>query len=307
MRSYLDHASTSPVRPSALEAMTSYLSAPVGDPGRIHAEGMTARVTLESARKQVAELLGARPREVVFTSGATESITAATFGALSRDQARSHVVASRIEHSAVREASERAWVPGVEATWVGVDGNGVVDPEEMIAAIREDTAVVHIQLVNHEVGSHQRVEPIIEHCRGVGVLVHVDAAQAIGRVEVDFKELGADLMSVSGHKFGAPPGTGALLVRRGLRIPPLLLGGDQERARRAGMENVPAIVGMAAAATETAEKWQEESQRCALLSTRIRDWAEEKEGIVAYGQRPLLAPHIVCLGIEGLEIGRAHV
>lgn len=300
-RSYLDHASTSPVRPSAIEAMSSYLATPVGDPGRIHSEGMTARVTLENARKQVAELLGARTREVVFTSGATESITAATFGALTRDGDRSHVVASLIEHSAVREASERKWIPGVTVSWVGVDRYGVVDPDAIIGTIRDDTALVHVQMVNHEVGTTQHVEAIVEHCRDLDVLVHVDAAQAVGKIPIDFKDLGADLMSVSGHKFGAPPGVGVLLVRRGLRIPPLLRGGDQERARRAGMENVPAIVGLAAAAADTMANWEEEARRCQLLSSRIREWAESSDGITAYGREPYLSPHIVCLGIEGME------
>lgn len=301
MRAYLDHASTSTVRPSAIEAISTYLASPAGDPGRIHSEGMTARVALETAREQIAALLGARTREVVITSGATESITAATFGALSREPDRSHVVASVVEHSAVREASERNWVPGVSVSWVGVDGDGVVDAEAMIAAIRDDTALVHIQLVNHEVGSTQPVEAIIEHCRDLDVLVHVDAAQAVGKISVDFKSLGADLMSVSGHKFGGPPGVGVLLVRRGLRIPPLLRGGDQERARRAGMENVPEVVGLAAAAVDTAENWEQEARRCRDLSNRVRSWADSNDGITAYGRDPDLAPHIVCLGIEGME------
>lgn len=301
MRSYLDHASTSPIRPAALKALSSYLEEPAGDPGRIHSEGMTARVALETARQDVADFLGARPREVVFTSGATEAITAATFGALARDDARSHVVASLVEHSAVREASERAWVPGVDVSWVGVDQNGVVDPDQIIGAIRENTALVHMQLVNHEVGSRQPVETVIEHCREIDVLVHVDAAQAVGHIEVDFKKLGADLMSVSGHKFGGPPGVGALVIRRGLRIPPLLRGGDQERARRAGMENVPAVVALAAAANDAAESWPTEAALCASLSARVRQWAEGEDGVVAYGTDPHLAPHIVCLGVDGME------
>lgn len=301
MRVYLDHASTSKVRPAAIEAMTAYLAGEAGDPGRIHAEGMAARVALEQAREQVAGLLGARPREVVFTSGATEAITSASFGSLTKQEGRRHVVLSKVEHSAVRESSERQWVAGVAVSHVDVDSHGVVDPDAVIAAIRSDTALVHIQWVNHEVGSLQPVAEVVNHCREVGVLVHVDAAQAVGQLAVDFKGLGADLMSVSGHKFGGPPGTGALLVRRGLRIPPLLLGGDQERARRAGMENLPSLVGLGAAAESTAATWQEEASCSSNLTKRIREWAEATDGVVAYGRDPDLAPHIACLGIDGLE------
>lgn len=301
MRVYLDHASTSRIRPAAIRAMTAYLQAEAGDPARIHAEGMAARVALEQAREQVADLLGARPREVVFTSGATEAITAASFGSLTKREDRRHVVLSRVEHSAVRESSERQWVPGVTVSFVEVDSDGLVDVDAVVSAIRSDTALVHIQWVNHEVGSLQPVAEVVGHCREVGVLVHVDAAQAVGQVPVDFKELGADLMSISGHKFGGPPGTGALLVRRGLRIPPLLLGGDQERARRAGMENLPSLVGLGAAAQSAAATWHQEAKNSVGLTTRIRRWAAARDGVVSYGRIPDLAPHIVCLGIEGLE------
>lgn len=301
MRLYLDHASTSPMRPAAIAALTEYLGTAAGDPGRIHTEGMTARVALEEAREKLASLVGARPREVVFTSGATEAISAACFGALTKTPERRHVVLSRIEHSAVRESSERPWVPDTSCTYVEVDRDGVVDAAELIAAIRPDTALVQIQWVNHEVGSLQPVAEVVEHCRQAGALVHVDAAQAVGHVEVDFRALGADLLSLSGHKFGGPPGTGALVVRRGVRLAPLLLGGDQERARRAGMENVPAFVALGAAAEEVASTWRDEAATAQALSNRIRAWAADFPGVVAYGRAEALAPHIVCLGIEGME------
>jgi len=167
--------------------------------------------------------------------------------------------------------------------------------------VRDDTALVHVQWGNHEVGTCQPVEEVVRRCRERGVLVHVDAAQAAGRLPISFGELGADLLSVSGHKLGAPPGTGALLVRRGLRLPPLLVGGDQERARRAGMENVPALIGLGAAAEELATSLPAERVRCERLAGRIVDWAAGAEGVQLLGHPTERLPHLVCLGLEGVE------
>ncbi len=302
IRSYLDHASTSPVRPTALDAMVAQLGPVDGstgaDPGRIHHEGMMSRVALETAREQLAALVGARPREVVFTSGATESIAAAHFGALERGGAGSGVVASVVEHSSVRSWAERS---GAEPHSPGVDHLGRIDPDELMDHVDDRTAIVDVQWGNHEVGTLQPVAEIVQRCRERGVLVHVDAAQAVGHVPVDFAELGADLLSLSGHKFGAPPGSGALLVRRGVRLAPLLVGGDQERARRAGMENVPAAVGLGAAATELLTSLDAEQSEARRLTARIVDWAATTDGVVVLGDPLGRLPHLVCLGIEGIE------
>jgi cysteine desulfurase len=309
-RHYLDHASTSPLRPEARDAMVAVLDG-IGfeglvpaDPSRIHAEGMAARVAVEQAREQVAGWLGARPREVVFTSSATEAIAAATWGAVRDHDGAGHVVVSAVEHSAVREASAAAAAAtGGSVTVVGADHSGRIDPVEVAGAIRADTALVHVQWGNHEVGTRQPVAEVVAECRARGVLVHIDAAQAAGHDTIAFDDLGADLLSVSGHKVGGPPGTGALLVRRGLRLTPLLVGGDQERARRAGLENVPALAGLGACAARLADPAQAEAEVAAALAhtRRVLDAVPDLDGVAIYGDPVDRLPHLVCLGVAGIE------
>jgi cysteine desulfurase len=299
-RHYLDHASTSPTRPSAAAAMLECLRTTTGDPSRIHAEGMRARVAVEQAREQVAAFVNARPREVVFTSGATEAIAMVSWGAAERGR---RVLLPAVEHSAVREsAAAFGRAQAGELLTIGVDRVGRVDPDEILASVTDDTAVVHVQLANHEVGTLQPVEAVIAGCRERDVLVHVDAAQAVGHVPVDFHGLGADLVSISAHKFGGPPGAGALLVRRGLRLRPLLVGGDQERARRAGYENVPAIVGFGAACASLDEaSLAAEAEHQRALTQRVIDAVATLDGVRAYGDPVERAPHLVCLGIDDIE------
>ncbi len=323
-RAYLDHASTSPLRLAARDDMVAALDGIIGDPGRIHEEGMTARAALEHARQQVADLLGARSREVVFASGATESIATAVWGGAARSGG-GHQVVTAVEHSAVRLAAERAG----DVTVVPVDRNGRVSADDVLAAIRPETAAVHVQWGNHEVGTIQPVTEVVAACRERKVLVHVDAAQAAGRVPIAFDALGADLLSISGHKLGGPAGTGALLVRRGLRLTPLLVGGDQERARRAGLEPMAALIGLGAACAELAAPHdtslfdtpsdpdtvpgtsstpgrlmttlEVEAEEAGRWTDRIRAIATAIDGVTVYGDPEHRLPHLVCLGIDGIE------
>lgn len=301
-RSYLDHSSTSPLRPEARAALVDALQSLGGDPGRIHEEGLAARHALEVAREQVADRFGARGREVVFTSGATEAIAAAVHGATERrassSTAAAHHVVSAVEHSAVRADATRAGT----VTVVPVDGGGRVDPDAVLAAITPETVAVHLQWGNHEVGTVQPVAAVAAGCRDLDVLLHVDAAQAAGRVPITFADSGIDLLSISGHKLGGPAGTGALLVRRGLRLPPLLLGGDQERARRAGLEPVAALVGLGAACLALGDgALEREAEQAGRLTDRIRAVLDSVGGITQYGDPCHRLPHLVCAGVEGVE------
>lgn len=312
-RRYLDHASAAPLRPGAFEAMLPFLRDHHADPGRLHAEGRTTRVALETAREQVAALIGARPREVVFTSGGTEAANAAVHGAIARAVERGgapHVVLGAIEHSCVREAAERSAAHlGGSITVVGCDAEGTVDSEALADAVRADTALVALQVANHEVGTIQPVAEAVAAVRAAGArldadpLVLADAASAVGHVPVDLGPLGVDLAIVSAHKFGGPKGAGAMFVRRGLRVPPLLLGGAQERARRAGLEAVATMVGFGAAAAEVAGTLDAEADRNATQCDRIAADATAVDGVVRMGPGDAARrlPHLVCLTIEGVE------
>jgi cysteine desulfurase len=229
---------------------------------------------------------------VVFTSGATESCATAVWMATERGD---HVVVPAVEHSAVRATAERHRV-----TVVGVDHVGRVDPDEVLAAVEPGTALVNLQVGNHEVGTLQPVAEVVAGCREQGVMVHVDAAAAAGHVPVDFASLGADLLSVSAHKMGGPPGIGALLVRRGLRLRPLLVGGEQERARRAGYENVPAIAGFGAACAAVDVEAEAAAARALLERVTAADLGPGV-GLLGDPDPGGRLPQLVCLSIEGVE------
>jgi cysteine desulfurase len=266
------------------------------DPGRVHTEGRMVRAAIEDAREAVAALVGTRPRTIVFTSGATEAANAAVWAAATAHPG-APIACAAVEHSSVREASLRA---GSVIT-LPVDTLGRIDIDAVREAVAAGPALVHCQWGNHEVGTLQPVAEAVALCRAAGVLVHVDAAQAVGRVAVDLGALDADLVSVSAHKFGGPPGIGALVVRRGLRLAPFVVGGEQERARRAGMENVPAIAGFGVAAADVAASLAAEERDARRRTGAILDAALAVPGVAAYGDTIGRLPHLVCLGVSGVE------
>ncbi|MGH9306871.1 MAG: cysteine desulfurase family protein [Acidimicrobiales bacterium] len=303
-RHYLDHASSSPMRPEAVEAMVEWMG-PIGaaDPGRVHSEGRQARAAIEQARGQVADLVGVRPRQVIFTSGATEAANAAVWGA-TRARPGGVVVCPTVEHSSVRDASRRL-APVLDVT---VDALGRVDPDCFIEALEgaaggAGVALAHLQWANHEVGTIQPVADAAEACRARGIPLHVDAAGAVGHIRTDLERLGADFVSISAHKMGGPRGIGALVVGRGVRVEPLLVGGDQERARRAGMENTPAIIGFGATAEVLSRlgRIEAEATQARTHTESVLAGALACGDVAPYGDTEDRLPHIVCLGVMGVE------
>jgi cysteine desulfurase len=245
---YLDNNATTPIDPRVRDAMLPFLGASFGNPSSPHAAGRTARDAMEKARAQVAALIGASSDSMVFTGGGTESITTAIRGALAAQPDKRHIVTSSIEHSATKNLCAQLEREGFEVTWLRVDGGGRPDPAQYAAALRDDTALVSVIWANNETGVLFPVEEMARLADGRRIVFHIDAVQAAGKVPIDLARVPVHLLSLAAHKFHGPKGVGALFVRSGLGLPPLLRGGGQESGRRAGTENVPGIVGLGVAA-----------------------------------------------------------
>ncbi|HWG16809.1 MAG TPA: cysteine desulfurase family protein [Acidobacteriaceae bacterium] len=250
-RIYLDANATTPVMPEVLEAMQPWFAADFGNASSIHQPGQRARAAVDRARDQVARLLNCRPAEIVFTSGGTESDNMALFGVLGPGD---HLITTAIEHHAVLHTAEALVERGVEVTFLPCTTDGVVEVAALEASVKPNTKLVSVMLANNETGVIQPVRELADCAHAAGALFHTDAIQAAGKLPVDVKALGCDLLSISGHKMYAPQGTGALFVRRNVRLKPMFFGGLHERGRRPGTENVAGIVGLGRAA-ELAREW----------------------------------------------------
>ena len=269
-RIYFDHNATTPLAPEVLAAMLPYLTEEFGNASSIHAYGQNARGAVEEARASVAALVGARAADIMFTSGGTESNNHAILGAVAAAPGQvKHVITSAIEHVAVLDACRALAKSGINLTVLPVNRQGLVNPEDVRAAIRPETVLISLMLANNEIGTIEPVEEIGKIAAEKGIVFHTDAVQAAGKIPIDVEKLGADLLSISAHKFCGPKGVGALYIRKGTHLGPLLYGGHSERDRRPGTEDVAAIAGMGKAAELALGGMRKEGERIGGLRDRL--------------------------------------
>jgi cysteine desulfurase len=309
---YLDHNATTPLDPRVREAMLPWLGERFGNPSSIHRAGQAARNAVEEAREQVAALIGARPPEVVFTASGTEANDTVVASAVERARRSAaggggHLAISAIEHPSVRQAAARAAAAGLEVTRVPPGEDGVVPAAAMIEALRPDTLLACLMLANNELGTLQPVAAVAAECRARGIPLLCDAVQAVGKVPVDVAGLGVDLLVLGAHKFGGPLGAAALWIRDGVEVESLLVGGSQERRRRAGTENVPAIVGLGAAAALARDEVDEHlgtlrPRQLSALRDRFEAGLGAIPGTVVHCRTAPRLPntsHVAFAGVEG--------
>jgi cysteine desulfurase len=314
---YLDHNAGAPMRPEVRGAIAALLDSAAGNPSSVHHAGQTARGFLEQARAQVAALIGAAPAQIAFTSGGTESNNLSIIGAMRSRSGRGKVITSAIEHSSILAPLTRLAGDGIELLRVAPDREGRLDPAGIVSLLDHETALVTLGLANSEVGTIQNLAPIASAARAVGAMFHVDAAQALGRIPVDVVQSGCDLMTLSGHKIGAPAGIGALFVRTPGSIEGLLLGGPQERGLRAGTPNLIGAVGFGAVADVVRIGFAEESGRIADLATiLLAGLIAEIPGLALNSPRHDVLPNtlnlqfpgvlgetmLIALDLEGVEV-----
>jgi len=269
-RVYFDHNATTPVDSAVLEAMLPFFTEEFGNASSIHATGQRARAAVERAREQVAALIGARPAEITFTSGGTESDNLAIFGIVAAASGESkHIITSAVEHHAVLNTCQALEKEGVAVTYLPVNREGVVDPDEVRRALRHETVLITVMHANNELGTVQPIQEIGRMAAEADVHFHTDAVQSAGKLPINVEPLGVDLLSISGHKLYGPKGVGALYVRKGTRLRPILFGGHHERDRRPGTENVAGIVGLGAAAELARQHLADEAARIAGLRDRL--------------------------------------
>jgi len=305
-RIYIDANATTPLLPEVLEAMRPWLLESFGNASSIHQHGQQARAAVEHARESVARLLNCRESEIVFTSGGTESDNMAVFGVVQQGglvKPGDHVITSSIEHHAVLHAAERLQERGIDVTFLPVSSEGTIDPEDVRRALRPNTMLISVMMANNETGVIQPVEEIGRIAQDADVWFHTDAVQATGKLPIDVKAIGCDLLSISGHKMHAPQGTGVLYVRRGTRIEPLFFGGAHERQRRAGTENVAGIVGLGKAAEIAGDALRDGTMnRVAALRDRLeRGILARVEDCAVNGAAAPRVPNTTNLRFDNLE------
>ncbi len=303
MQIYADNAATTKMSRTAIDAMLRCMEADYGNPSSLYTIGQQAKEILEQARADVAAVIHAEPREILFTSGGSEADNQAIRSAavLGQKTGKKHIISTAFEHHAVLHTLKKLEQEGFAVTLLDVHSDGLVRPEEVEAAIREDTCLVTIMFANNEIGTIQPIREIGAICRKHGVLFHTDAVQAVGHVPIDVKADNIDLLSSSAHKFHGPKGTGFLYARKGIRLTNLIEGGAQERGKRAGTENVPGIVGMAAALKEAAANMEKNASHMTALRDRLIEGLSEIEHSALNGDAAKRLPGNVNFCFEGIE------
>ena len=303
MKIYADNAATTKMSKRAVAAMLPYMEEIYGNPSSLHSVGQEAQEALTDARKRIAGCLGCEPAEITFTSGGSEADNQAILSAarMGERQGKKHIVSTAFEHHAVLHALDRLKKEGFEITLLDVHENGIVTPGEVAAAIRPDTCLVTVMYANNEIGTVQPVAEIGRVCKARGVLFHTDAVQAAGQLPIDVKAQDIGMLSLSAHKFHGPKGAGVLYARRGIFLTNLIEGGAQERGRRAGTENIPAIMGMAAALEEACEKMEENAEKMTALRDRLIEGLSEIPHSVLNGDVCSRLPGNVNFCFEGIE------
>ena len=301
---YLDHAATTPVRPEVLEAMQPFFGPRFGNPSSTHRWGREARAALDEARERVARCLGAHPDEVCFTSGGTEGDNLAVLGSwrARRDQDRTAIITTPFEHKAILAAVHAAGREGAEERFATVTADGTVSLDSFASLADDRVAVCTVMWINNEIGTIQPIPELADRAKACGAIFHTDAVQAFGKVPIDAASMPFDLLTISGHKFGAPKGIGAMFIRRGTPLEPLMHGGSQDRGRRPGTENVAAAVGLARAAElALAEHAAEHARLGKLRDTLERALLERVPDAIVHGRNAPRAPHIINISVPGTD------
>ena len=303
MKIYADNAATTKMSRTAIEAMLPYMSEIYGNPSSLHSEGQAAAEALADARERIANRLGCSAREIIFTSGGSEAdnqaiVTAARLG---EKKGKKHIISTAFEHHAVLHALEALEKQGFEVTYLPINDNGIVKVEDIKNAIRPETCLVTVMYANNEIGTIQPIAEIGAVCRDAGVLFHTDAVQAAGHLEINVEEEKIDMLSLSAHKFHGPKGIGVLYAKKGIILQNLIYGGAQERGKRAGTENIPAIMGMAAAFDDACDKIAENSEKLTKMRNRLIEGLCEIPHSILNGDADKRLPGNVNVCFEGIE------
>lgn len=300
---YADNAATTKLSRTALNAMMPFFTEIQGNPSSLHTDGQIAKMHLENAREDIANLIGASPKEIYFTSGGSEADNQAirTAAYNGKKNGKNHIVSSKFEHHAVLHTLSALEKEGFEVTLLDVHSDGIVRAEDVVNAIHKNTCLVTIMTANNEIGTIQPVAEIGKICREKGVVFHTDAVQAVGHIPIDVKDMNVDMLSASAHKFHGPKGIGFLYVKKGIPVQSLIEGGAQERGRRAGTENLAAIVGMAAALKESVEKLKENAEKVTMLRNRLADGLTAIERSRMNGDMIKHLPGTLNMCFEGIE------